>query len=89
MGSGRGEAAKLAELKRAATDMLPQIKGAPFVALSGLTGAGLDRLMPAVFEAHAIWNKRVGTSELNRWLAAALERHPPKRSPVAASSCAT
>ncbi len=70
--------AKLAELKRAATDMLPQIKGAPFVALSGLTGAGLDRLMPAVFEAHAIWNKRVGTSELNRWLAAALERHPPK-----------
>jgi GTP-binding protein len=69
---------RLAELKRDVTELLPQVKGAPFVALSGLTGAGLGRLMPAVFEAYDIWNKRVATADLNRWLGAALERHPPK-----------
>jgi GTPase len=69
---------KLAELKRDVTELLPQVKGAPFVALSGLTGAGLGRLMPAVFAAYDTWNKRVSTADLNRWLGAALERHPPK-----------
>ena len=38
---------------------LPQIKGVPIVAVSGLTGEGLDRLMQAVIDAYAIWNKRV------------------------------
>ena len=34
----------------------------------GLTGEGLDRLMQAVVDAHAVWNKRVPTAALNRWL---------------------
>src|SRR5262245_228760 len=56
---------------------LPQVKGVPVVAVSGLTGAGLDRLMRAVVEAHAVWNRRVGTSALNRWLADVVASHPP------------
>src|ERR1700736_2809220 len=56
---------------RAETDhWLPQVKGVPVVAHSGLTGAGLDRLMQAVIDAHAVWNQRVSTSALNRWLPA-------------------
>jgi GTP-binding protein len=47
------------------------------VAVSGLTGAGLDRLMPAVIEAHAIWNKRAPTSVLNRFLSEVTSAHPP------------
>jgi GTPase len=63
---------------RAETDhWLPQVKGVPVVAVSGLTGAGLDRLMRAVVEAHAVWNRRVGTSALNRWLADVVASHPP------------
>jgi len=63
---------------RAETDhWLPQVKGVPVVAMSGLTGTGLDRLMTAVVEAHAVWNKRVPTSTLNRWLAAVTAAHPP------------
>ena len=45
--------------------------------MSGLTGEGIDRLLAAVAEAHAMWNKRVATARLNRWLADAVERHPP------------
>jgi GTP-binding protein len=56
---------------------LPQVKGVPAIAVSGLTGEGLDRLMLAVVDAHAVWNKRVGTSALNRWLADVVASHPP------------
>ena len=63
---------------RADTDhWLPQVKGVPVVAVSGLTGEGLDRLMQAVVDSHAVWNKRVPTSALNRWLAEVAAAHPP------------
>ncbi|MBU6443528.1 MAG: ribosome biogenesis GTPase Der [Alphaproteobacteria bacterium] len=56
---------------------LPQVAGAPLVAVSALTGEGLERLKKAVIEADAAWNSRVPTAQLNRFLAEALERHPP------------
>jgi GTP-binding protein len=56
---------------------LPQVKGVPVVALSGLTGEGLDRLMQAVVDAHEVWNRRVTTNALNRWLADVSSAHPP------------
>jgi GTP-binding protein len=63
---------------RSETDhWLPQVKGVPVVAHSGLTGAGLDRLMQAVIDAHAVWNTRVPTSALNRWLPETVAAHPP------------
>ena len=54
---------------------LAQLRGLPVVTLSAATGAGVDRLLPAVRRAHAVWNTRVPTGELNRWFEAALERH--------------
>ena len=58
-------------------DSLSQMKGIPMVTISALTGAGIDRLLPAVRAAHAVWNTRVPTGELNRWFERALARHPP------------
>ena len=58
-------------------DSLAQMKGIPVVTLSALTGAGVDRLLPAVRKAHDVWNKRVPTGELNRWFEDALARHQP------------
>ena len=49
----------------------------PLVAVSGLTGEGLDRLMQAVVEIHGVWNRRVPTNALNRWLEEAIAAHPP------------
>jgi GTPase len=70
-------ASATAKLRQETDHWLPQVKGVPVVAHSGLTGAGLDRLMQAVIEAHAVWNRRVSTSALNRWLPAMVEAHPP------------
>ena len=56
---------------------MAQMKGIPVVTLSGLTGAGVERLLPAVRAAHEVWNKRVATGALNRWFEGALERHAP------------
>ena len=57
--------------------MLPQIKGVPVVVLSAKTGDGLDRLMAAVMKAHAVWNRRVPTAALNRFLGEAISANPP------------
>jgi GTP-binding protein len=65
------------KLREQADHWLPQVKGVPIVAVSGLTGAGLDRLMQAVADSYAVWNRRVATNALNRWLGAAMSSHPP------------
>ena len=69
-----GAASKLQE---SADFELPQVKGVPIVATSGLRGEGLDRLMQAVIDAHAVWNRRVTTNQLNRWFTDAISSNPP------------
>jgi GTP-binding protein len=56
---------------------LPQTKGISIVTLSAASGHNLDRLMRTVFEAYAIWNRRIATARLNRWLDGATLAHPP------------
>ena len=56
---------------------LPQIRGVPVVTLSALTSRGLDKLLPEVAAVYEVWNKRVSTGPLNRWLQETVERHPP------------
>jgi GTP-binding protein len=65
------------KLREEADHWLPQLKGAAVVPISGLTGDGLDRLMQAVLDAHAVWNRRVPTAALNRWFSTATSAHPP------------
>ncbi len=68
---------KLRALKEAFDRLLPQLRGAPLVTVSARTGRGLDRLREAVRKAHEVWNRRIPTAQLNRWLAGMLEQHPP------------
>jgi GTP-binding protein len=56
-------------------ESLAQLKGLPVVTISALTGMGVDKLLPAVRRAHAVWNTRLPTAALNRWFEQALERH--------------
>ncbi len=67
---------KKAVEERVAT-LLPQVKRAPIVYLSGKTGAGLKTLMPAVAKLRADWGVKVKTRDLNDWLREMTERHPP------------
>ena len=68
---------KLKALREAFERLLPQLRGAPLVTVSARTGKGLDRLRDAIARAHEIWNRRVPTAALNRWLAGMIEAHPP------------
>ena len=67
----------MADLVERAGRLLPQIAGVTLVPVSGVTGHGIDRLMEAVVKADSVWNRRIATARLNRWLPAVLERHPP------------
>ena len=70
-------AGAIGKLREQAEEKLTQLKGVPLVAVSGLTGEGLDRLMQAIVDAYQVWNKRVPTSALNRWFEHAVSAHPP------------
>ncbi len=70
-------AGAIGKLRERAEEKLTQLKGVPLVAVSGLTGEGLERLMQAIVDAYEIWNRRIPTSGLNRWFEHAVSAHPP------------
>jgi GTP-binding protein len=72
-----GRSGGVTRMQEEADERLPQVKGLPVIGVSGLTGDGIDRLMQAVVDIHEVWNRRVGTAELNRWLEEAIAAHPP------------
>ena len=71
------ESGAMGRLRNTVDRLLPQIKGVGIAVLAAKSGQGLERLMSAVVEAHAVWNRRVPTAALNRFLAAATSANPP------------
>ncbi|MGB9018521.1 MAG: ribosome biogenesis GTPase Der [Pseudolabrys sp.] len=70
-------AGAIGKLREQADEKLTQLRGVPLVAVSGLTGEGLDRLMQAIIDAYEVWNRRIPTSALNRWFEHAVSANPP------------
>ncbi len=56
---------------------LGQVPDVPFVTLSAVRGANVQRVLDVVLETHDIWNKRVKTSTMNRWIAGMESQNPP------------
>ena len=69
--------AVLDEMKIRIGESLAQVRGVPMITMSAKTGAGVEMLMRTVFKIHRVWNTRVGTASLNRWLSSATAAHPP------------
>ncbi|GJM02509.1 MAG: GTPase Der [Rhodomicrobium sp.] len=67
----------IAAVRERVERLLPQIRGVPVVPISALRGKGVDKLMKAVFDVEATWNRRVSTSKLNNFLRDATEQHTP------------
>jgi len=67
----------LAELREKTERLLPQLRGIRAVPVSAESGRGLDKLMQAIVETHRVWNSRISTGRLNRWLETVLAHHPP------------
>ena len=68
---------KLKEVMSDLEDVLPEIRGVPVVTISSKQERGIDKLLQAVLGAMEKWNRRVPTSQVNRWLEGAIERNPP------------
>jgi len=68
---------KARELREEADRLLPQLRGARVIPVSGLTGAHLDKLMEAIVATDAVWNTRLSTGRLNRWLHPVVDSTPP------------
>lgn len=69
--------AVLAELREKTERLLPQARGIRAVPMSGQTGYGLDKLMQNIIDTDKVWNKRISTARLNRWLEQTQIQHPP------------
>jgi len=69
--------AKRREFRAEIDRLLPQIKGVPLAPISALTGRGVNQLMTHITKAYALWNTRLNTGRLNRWLSEAIAAHPP------------
>ncbi|NEJ73355.1 ribosome biogenesis GTPase Der [Rhizobium phaseoli] len=69
--------AVLADLREKTDRLLPQARGIRAVPISGQTGWGLDKLMQSIIDTDRIWNKRISTAKLNRWLETQQIQHPP------------
>jgi GTPase len=70
----------LKDLKEVVETHLAQLRGVPVIPLSALSGRGLDKLMPAIFDVYEMWNRRISTHKLNTWLRTVVERHNPPAS---------
>lgn len=68
---------QIGQLRTDADHWLPQVRGVPIVAISGLMGEGVDRLMKAIEDSYSIWNRRIPTAGLNRWFEDAIGNNPP------------
>jgi GTP-binding protein len=68
---------KLKDVLSDLEDVLPEIRGVPVVTLSAKQERGIDKLLEAVMGALEKWNRRIPTSQVNRWLEGAIERNPP------------
>lgn len=69
--------ALLTELREKTERLLPQARGIRAVPMSGQTGYGLEKLMQNIIDTDKVWNKRISTAKLNRWLDAVTTQHPP------------
>jgi len=74
----KDKAAKRQEIEYRLLELFHHAKAVPVITLSALRGGReLKELMHAVFRVYEVWNKRISTGKLNRWLMDLTAQHPP------------
>lgn len=71
-----GRAELLEEIKYKLSTSLAQVRDIHFVTISAIHGKNIGRLFDTVLEVYGLWNKRVKTGGLNRWLGAMESQNP-------------
>ena len=65
------------DLKYKMETSLAQVKDIPWITISAIQGKNIDKLLQAVVDTYALWNRRVPTAGLNRWLKAKESQNAP------------
>ncbi|MDX1974701.1 MAG: ribosome biogenesis GTPase Der [Rickettsiales bacterium] len=71
------QAAYLKAIEKRLASVLHQASGITVVPISAQRGMNVEKLLKACFHTYKLWNKKLGTGELNRWLEMTLEGHSP------------
>lgn len=66
----------LDELKHKLAHSMGQVKDMKFQTLSALHGKNIEKLFKRVLETYHLWNKRIPTGKLNRWIQKVEARNP-------------
>lgn len=69
--------ALLEEVAFQVNKVMPQFKGLPIVTVCAEKNKGLEDVLKAALTQYELWNRRIATGELNRWLEDITERHTP------------
>lgn len=72
----RGKKELLQQLSDRMERSLAQIRDLPIITTSAIRGTNIDRLMDTVLNTFDVWNQRVSTGHLNRWLRSMESRNP-------------
>lgn len=64
------------EIEYQIKDHLKSIDGVHIEYISALHSDNLDKLMQAVIHTYSMWNKRINTADLNKWIKEATDNHP-------------
>lgn len=67
----------LRDVERYLETHLAQVQGVFCVGISAKTGSHCSSLMKAVLKAEHLWNRRLPTAILNKWLHDTTDKHPP------------
>ena len=73
----KDKAGTLKKLKDRLETSLPQVRGVKIVTASALKAKNLHGIMEASFNSFDVWNIRIPTAKLNKWLEFKTEQHPP------------
>ncbi len=65
----KGRSEILDDIKHKLSTSLAQIKNIEFATISAKNGKNIDKLFYKALKTYEIWNKRISTGGLNRWLA--------------------
>ncbi len=72
----KGRSEVLDDIKHKLSTSMSQTKDVQFATISAKNGKNIDKLFYKALQTYEIWNKRVSTGGLNRWLASMESRNP-------------
>jgi GTP-binding protein len=72
----KDKAALQQHIKDVLDTQLTQVRGIPCLPISAKEGKNLTKMLDAVLDIYRLWNMRLSTSQLNRWLEYVTEAHP-------------